>query len=151
MTDFRNSAKTKKSLLAAYKATNYWVDDAPCGPFHFRIGEQCPALDRLLSETGFNEWVYITACNPGSRHLPDAENASRMFELESRLRTLPCVICHGRGVGTIGDWPPEPSLLVLGLSEDQGLELGRSFGQAAIVVGRRGEPARLLWVTRCMQ
>ncbi|HEY2250326.1 MAG TPA: DUF3293 domain-containing protein [Planctomycetaceae bacterium] len=145
------SAKTRESLLAAYKATNYCVDDATSGPFHFRIGECCPALDRLLSETGFNDWVYITACNPGSRRLSDAENARRMDELEARLHALPCVIYHGRGVGTIGDWPPEPSLLVQGLSENQGLDLGRSFGQAAIVAGRRGEPARLVWVTRRMQ
>jgi hypothetical protein len=134
-----------QSLRAAYESTEYRVDDAARGPFPVRIGERSLALERLLVDSGFDDWVYITACNPGSRRMSDEENVSRMQELELRLRLLPGVIYHGQGVGTVGDWPPEPSLLVLGLREDQGLELARAFGQSAIVAGRRGEPAKLVW------
>src|SRR4029077_14063585 len=145
MLDSRHSASSKESLRTAYEATDYWVDDAPGGAFHFRIGERSAQIDGLLAEIGFGDWVYITACNPMSRPLSDEANAGRMIQLETRLRALPCVAYHGRGVGTIGKWPPEPSLLALGLREDQGLELGREFSQAAIVVGSRGEQARLVW------
>ncbi len=146
MSDSPDSPNINESLRASYEATNYWVDDAPGGPFHFRIGEHSPAIDRRLAEAGLDDWVYITACNPMSRPLPAEANASRMVDLKTRLRAFPCTIYHGRGVGTVGDWPPEPSLLVLGLTEDQGRALGLAFEQAAIVVGRHGEPARLVWM-----
>jgi hypothetical protein len=35
---------------------------------------------------------------------------------------------------------------VLGLAEADAVALGRAFGQLAVVVGRRGEPARLAWI-----
>ncbi len=146
MSDSSDTANSNDSLRLVYETTDYWVDDAPGGAFRFRIGEQAAAIDRLLAETGVNDWVYITACNPMSRPLSDEANGHRMLELETRLRAFPCVVYHGRDVGSIGNWPSEPSLLVLGLREDQGLEVGLAFGQAAIVVGRRGEPARLVWL-----
>jgi hypothetical protein len=133
------------SLRTAYESTEFWVDDAPSGQFYLRCGERSPTLDRLLTDAGLNDWIYITACNPGSRRLSDDENASRMQQLEAQLQALPCVIYHGRGVGTVGDWPPEPSLLVLRLGEREGLEIARTFGQNAIVAGTRDEPARLAW------
>ena len=132
-------------LRIAYEATEFWVDDAPCGPFYLRCGVQSPKLDRLLAHAGLNEWVYITACNPDSRPLSDKENETRMQKLEARLHAQSCLFYHGRGVPTVGDWPPEPSLLVLGLHETDGLKIGAAFGQRAIVVGTRGEPARLAW------
>jgi hypothetical protein len=135
-----------ESLEPVYKATEFWVEDAPGGPFHLRCGEQSLALDWLLEEHGLDAWAYITACNPGSQRLTDEENARRMEVLEVRLRQLPCVIFHGRGVGTRGDWAPEPSLLALGLSELVAREIATSFGQKAIVVGRRGKVARLIWL-----
>ncbi|HLJ12219.1 MAG TPA: DUF3293 domain-containing protein [Planctomycetaceae bacterium] len=138
---------TRLSFRDIYEATDYWVDDAPGGPFRICCGEQSPELDRALSEAGAHDWVYITACNPLSQALSDQENASRMLDLEARLRAMSCVVFHGRGVGRIGNWPAEPSLLVMGLSVDEGLNLGREFGQAAIVAGRRGEPARLAWTS----
>jgi Protein of unknown function (DUF3293) len=137
--------KMHESLPGAYEATDFWVDDAPAGPFSIRCGERSPTLDRLLSDAGLEDWAYITACNPGSRPLTDEENASHMRKLETQLQALGCTIYHGRGVGKGGDWPPEPSLLVLGLGEEEGLEFARTFGQNAIVVGTRGERARLAW------
>lgn len=136
---------TRLSLRGVYEATDFWVDDAPDGAFKIRCGELSPAVDRLLTESGLNDWTYITACNPRSQQLSDEENQRRMHDLEGRLNALPCSLYHGRGVGTFGAWPPEPSLLALGLSEDQALALGKEFEQAAIVVGRRGEVARLAW------
>ncbi|MHA4899884.1 DUF3293 domain-containing protein [Enterococcus faecium] len=45
-------------------------------------------------------------------------------------------------------WPPEASLLVLGVPAAEAEELGRRFGQVAVVVGERGGAGRLLWVGR---
>ena len=132
------------NLRIAYEATEYWVDDAPSGPFYLRCGERSPKLDDLLAGAGLGGWVYITASNPGSCQLSDEENMGRMQRLEVQLRALNCVIYHGRGGGTAGNWPAEPSFLALGLGEEEGLEIGRTFGQNAIVVGTRGEPAQLV-------
>src|SRR5947207_755106 len=94
------------SLSTAYEATEFWVDDAPCGAFKIRCGELSLTLDGLLAQAGLDKWAYITACNPGSHRLSNEENASRMLELEVRVQSLPCMLYHGKGVPTIGEWPP---------------------------------------------
>jgi Protein of unknown function (DUF3293) len=133
-------------LRAAYESTHYHVDDAPVGPFHLRIGETSRPLDDLLTTQDRQTWAYITACNPSSIPFLSEDNARRMRELEERIRGLDCVVYRGAGVGTLGNWPPEPSLLLLGVDEEQAVALGEAFGQRAIVVGERGGPARLRWI-----
>jgi hypothetical protein len=133
-------------LEAAYRNTDYWVDDAPDEPFAIRIGESCLELAVLLTAAGEFEWAFVTACNPGSIHLSEHDNQERMKKLEDAVRSRGWLHYHGNGVGRDGDWPAEPSLLIVGVSEREALELARSFGQNAIVAGRLGEPARLVWV-----
>ena len=77
---------------------------------------------------------------------PDEEKSfedlqARIAKTIDFLAGLP--VLEGAGVGTGGDWPPEPSFLVLGIGAEAAVDIGRAFGQVAIVVGRRGEPARL--------
>ena len=51
----------------------------------------------------------------------------------------------GAGVGTIGDWPPEPSILVLGCSWEQAVHLGHHYSQNAIVwIGEDAVPRLVL-------
>lgn len=66
-----------------------------------------------------------------------------MTDLSDRIALLGLPTLEGEGVGTGGDWPSEPSLLVLGIGGSEAVELGRAFGQVAIVIGRLGAPARL--------
>jgi Protein of unknown function (DUF3293) len=126
-------------LEAAYRATDYRVEDAPNGPFVIRIGEECPELTGL-------EWAFVTACNPGSVRLSEEDNNRRMGELEAAVRKGGWRYYHGHGVGRDGRWPPEPSLLIVGIREADAVELARWFGQNAIVVGEAGGEARLVWV-----
>ncbi len=126
-------------LKNAYEATDYRVGDR----FTIRCGERSPPLEALLAESGHDTWAYITAWNPGSMALDTAENRRRMSDLSDRIALLGFPMLEGEGVGTGGDWPPEPSLLVLGIAASEALALGREFGQVAIVVGRLGAPARL--------
>jgi hypothetical protein len=128
------------ALDAAYRATDYRVEDAPGGPFVVRIGDVCAEVD--------GEWAFVTACNPGSVRLSDDENGRRMADLEAQVRKRGWRYHHGHGVGRDGNWPPEPSLLVVGIAETEALELAERFGQNAIVVGRGGEAARLAWTGR---
>ena len=55
-------------------------------------------------------------------------------------------ILPGAGVPDEAGWSPEPSFLVLGITEETAADVGRLFEQHAIVVGCRGTAARLLWV-----
>jgi hypothetical protein len=126
-------------LRPAYEATDYRVGDR----FTIRCGKRSPPLDALLAESGHDTWAFITAWNPGSIALDTAENRRRMTSLCGRIALLGLPMLEGEGVGTGGDWPPEPSLLVLGIGASKALALGREFGQVAIVVGQLGEPARL--------
>lgn len=49
----------------------------------------------------------------------------------------------GEGIGDDGTWPAERSVLVLGIERAIAIELGRRFGQRAILCGRLGGPATL--------
>jgi hypothetical protein len=133
-------------LRAAYEATAYEVHDSPVGPFTIRCGVVSPQVDALLADAGLETWAFITAWNPGSVRLDDAENRHRHAELRSWLTARGLRWFPAAGVPAAGDWPPEESLLVLGLDEPATVPLGRAFGQRAVVVGSRGLPARLLWL-----
>ena len=135
-------------LESAYLATDYRVDDGPCRPFVIRIGEPSPEAERMLVLRGQSEWALVTACNPKSEPLSPAENTRRMAELEAICLYHGWMHCAGAGVGRDGAWPPEPSYFIVGPTEAEAVEVGRHFGQNAIVAGRLGEPARLVWVVQ---
>jgi Protein of unknown function (DUF3293) len=130
---------SREQLEAAYRATDYRVEDIPGGPLVIRIDERCDQLPAA-------EWAFVTACNPRSVCLSDEENAGRTAELEAAVRERGWVFYRGHGVGRNGTWPPEPSLLIVEIAEADAIELAKRFGQHAIVAGRPGEPARLVWV-----
>ena len=50
----------------------------------------------------------------------------------------------GEGIGDDGTWPPERSLLVLGIDHAGAVQLGHRFGQRAIVWGELGGLAALV-------
>lgn len=127
----------REELKAAYQDTDYRVDEFPTGPFTVHIGEPCPELAPV-------EWAFVTACNPHSQQLPEAENDRRMAELEDFVSGR-WQYHRGSGVGRDGTWR-EASLLIVGISEPDVVELARRYGQNAIVAGRARESARLVWV-----
>jgi hypothetical protein len=133
------------TLDAAYRATDYRVEDAPNGPFVIRIGEFSFDLEQLLFDEVEFDWAYLTACNPGSGSLAGEENFHRTLELREVLRARWPRHYFGVSIGRDGTWR-EPSFLVLGMTEGDAVEIGRRFGQNAVVVGRVAEPARLVWV-----
>jgi hypothetical protein len=133
---------TDDALLAAYRRTSFYADTAR-GRLVIRIGESHPDLDAILRASGCETWAYLTAFNPGSVRLSDAENDRGQRELEDALRPLEHPMFPGEGVGDDGTWPPERSILVLGIEREAALLLGRRFGQRAIVCGRLGGLATL--------
>jgi hypothetical protein len=132
-----------RDLEVAYRATAYTAETPP-GRLVLRVDAASPELDRLLAEHGVTTWAYITAYNPGSVPTAAAENEARQRELRDAVERAGYAFFEGAGVGE--GWPPEQSLLVLGVTAEGGGELARRFEQVAVVVGERGGVARLLWV-----
>lgn len=134
----------RSELERAYRATRYTAT-RDGETISIAVGEPLARLDSWLDAARVSEWAYITACNPRSRRLAPEENALRMAALVVDLGVIGWPLVHGAGVPSEGDWDSEPSVLVLGLSRPAALELARRYEQHAIVCGRRGEAAELVW------
>ncbi|MEQ1761055.1 MAG: DUF3293 domain-containing protein [Vicinamibacterales bacterium] len=126
----------------AYLRTTFSAD-TPHGVIEIRPGSSSAALDALLTERRVADWAYVTAYNPGSRLLPEETNQRAHAELCAFVVSKGWTSFEGRGAGLVGDWPPEVSLLILGVSPTEARALGRKFGQLAVVVGLKGSPADL--------
>lgn len=133
----------QQELIDAYRNTAYRID-SPSGPLVIRIGETVPQLDALLEQHGVRSWAFITAWNPGSRELPEPENVARHAALERRIAALGPATLPGAGEDQSGSWHPEQSVLALGIDRATAQDLGREFGQNAIVVGVIRGTAELL-------
>ncbi len=127
------------SLILSYREAEYQVFNPA---LVLKIGELNPALDRLLLEYGNEDWAFITASNPYSNILPDGVNGARFALLKEAVKSW--LYFEGAGVGTDPLWKPEHSLLILGINEMDAIEIGKSFEQNAIVVGRIYSPPELV-------
>jgi hypothetical protein len=129
----------------AYRRTTYRVF-AGDSPIDITVGSAPPALVRLLEDRGADTWAFVTAWNPRSNARPAAENQARQRELIELVGRHGWPELPGLGIGWDETWPPEESLLVLGISREEALAVARRFGQAAIVFGERRGPAELVAV-----
>jgi hypothetical protein len=137
------AGRQPSELEKVYRASNYRVD---LGNTHLviRIDQPHAEVDALLAHHGCLSWTFLTAYNPGSLLLPAVENRVRQERMQREVNAAGWVFYPGEGVGTDG-WPGEESLLVLGIDVTAALALARRHGQLALVFGRRGETAQLLW------
>lgn len=126
----------------AYRATDYTVSGPV--PFTLRIDEGSAACDALLAAHGAEGAAFLTAWNPFSQPRPDAENRLAQARLEADLGLVSVAIVPGVGKGWTGDWPPEPSLFAVGITESDATRLAQSHRQNAYVWIARGQPARLV-------
>jgi hypothetical protein len=117
---------------AAWRRSAYEAAGAVARP-----GRRSAAVDALLARLGAAQGGFVTAWNPYSRRRPAGWNARMQARLVLAARRWPAAA--GRG-GDGGWW--EEHLLVAADPRCLGV-LGRRFRQAAIVLVRRGAPARL--------
>ena len=127
------------SLIQSYNETEYHVFDPV---MVLKIGELNPELDSLLLEQGNKDWAFITASNPYSNLLPAGVNGARFALLKEAVKSW--LYFEGEGAGTGPLWKPEQSLLILGINENDAIEIGKSFEQNAIVVGKIHSPPELI-------
>jgi len=130
-------------LLEAYGATEF-VIEGPRGDIMLRVGEHSRELDDLLASHGAEQCAFITAWNPGSRRLSAEENGERHHELVRTAEERQYPSLPGRGEARSRDWPLERSLLIIGIPEHEALQLGRRYGQLAIVFATLSKPVELV-------
>lgn len=133
-------SERRAELERAYHATTY----AAAIPLRMRIGEPNPLLDAFLRQFDALELAYLSAYNPRSQRRCDEENRAAQQRLLDRLDGYETFV--GYGESDDGSWPPEPSVLVVGLPREQAMALGREFEQHAIVVAKRGGAPELVWL-----
>lgn len=122
-------------LLRAFRATRYEAAGAVA-----RVGRRSRGIDSLLACVGACEAAFITAWNPRSRRMPPGWNR----RMQDRLRRAAPGPPLAEGFGRAGRWA-EHHLLLAG-DPRRLLVLARRFRQHAILLVRRGRPARLLAV-----
>lgn len=114
-----------------------------------RPDQPSESLERLFvatySEPMAETAAFITAFNPFSITLPDAMNEQRHRDLRAVMDAGGWRYFEGSGVGPDPvKWAPEKSLLVLGLTRREAMDIGILFQQNAIVFADRGFPAELI-------
>jgi hypothetical protein len=119
-------------LLAAYHATHYQVKH-PRGAFTLRTDNPSTELATLLMETGSRCAAFITACNPYSWPVGDAENALAQQQLAGELQQHGYAAIPAIGLDPAGEWQGEESFLVPGLDLEEAKALGRQYAQNAIL------------------
>jgi hypothetical protein len=135
--------RSSTALWDAYRRATYAARTGD-GEIHILPDRRSPELDALLNQRRADQWAYITAYNPESRRLSDEDNVVRQQALVQAVQDRGLTFFEGESVLDAAAWPPETSLLILGISPDDARALGRQFGQLAIVVGRLDQPARLV-------
>jgi hypothetical protein len=129
-------------LIAAYRDTDYRIDASP--PVVARIGEASAPLDALLRAHAVTSAAFITAFNPFSGATDAAENARAQARLIATLAANGRPTLPGLGIGRVGDWPPEPSILAFGVTHAEAEALGRACRQNAVVWIEAGRAPELL-------
>ncbi|HET7234297.1 MAG TPA: DUF3293 domain-containing protein [Longimicrobium sp.] len=114
-------------LLAAYQQT-VWSIHAPDGTVQLRPGLAAPEALRPSA--------IVTAYNPASKIQSTEANERADHALLGRVRALGLphwrTLAHGTGGGDPSAWD-EPGWCLPGDTLDHAVELGRDFGQNAIV------------------
>lgn len=115
----------------AFRSACYCIAD-PQGEWLLKPDCHSPQLSRLLARSGHCCASLITAFNPSARPLPAAENVRRHARLRERVESLGLSFLEGENSAADGSWR-ESTLLCLGLKLQDALDLGREFGQLAIL------------------
>jgi hypothetical protein len=128
-----------ESLLKKYLASSYRIE-APGGQLILHVGVRSEDLAALQRMRGVASSTFITAWNPGSEALDEAENRRRNEALAREASAAGFDLLRASGHSPDRDWCEE-SYLILGITRGDALALARKYGQVAFLfMGRDAVP-----------
>lgn len=111
----------------------------------FKVGEISDEINRILEVENARNFAFLTAYNPFSKQLSEAENKVRQTELIKLLQSDNFLFYTGYGTNENESWEREESLFILNIEEKKAVEFACFFNQNAIVFGRKREESKLVW------
>lgn len=129
-----------KILRKSYSEALYRINTS-AGQITLRTEENWDIHEKIFP---CNEFIYITAWNPGSEPLPEPENRKNNFLLLSELKKTASFILEGCSESESGEWKEE-SFFAADVSLETGKILQKQFGQNAFLYGRKGEKIKLIF------
>jgi hypothetical protein len=141
-------ASLKQAYEPAYRRALYRVmleDDEVT----LTIGHYDAATEQQLCKT-FDlqrHWVILTPCNPRSVQSRDELNNFYLDELRFALASRSGTWGKATNIDPRGGWPDEPGFFVVDPDLGWIMDLGRRFGQNALVYAALGQPPTLIWLT----
>ncbi len=120
------------SLVRAYRRARYEVF-LPDRTITFGIGQESRDIAGLMHGAGVHTAALLTACNPKSRVVSDAENRQASAGLESAVVAGGWRSIATRASAPDGQGPAEPGLLVIGIPQHQAQALADRYEQNAFV------------------
>lgn len=128
----KTQSEIHEDLIRAYRETDYRAGHGR-NAITLHIDERSEALARLYDTSSHRCALFITAYNPYSETLSIEANLAAHARLRDELTSLTQYVIEGAGAHPSGAWPEEKSFLALGVSLETARELGKQFGQNAIV------------------
>jgi hypothetical protein len=129
-------------IIHAYTRSVYHVTGTT--PFTLKIGHPSAELKLLFNQYNCDSAIYLTAWNPRSQILDEAQNKVRQNELEKETILAKRVCIPGFGMDPEGEWPLEASILILGFDLEAGKALGQKYDQNALVWCDRNSVPQLI-------
>ena len=136
-----------QALVDAYRVTDYVLFLGDGQEVTLNIGARSADFDRVLDRRKAATAALVTAHNPRSVVLSEAENRMRHRELTGLLEARGYDYVLGEARDPTGAWKAELECVVFGIPPETGLELARRFHQYAIVFVTRGGVPELLYPT----
>lgn len=135
-------APSPTRLLDAYVNAVYEFT-ADGASYRLRPGEGDSHGARWLSANAA-EWAFVTACNPGSGALCEAENEARHENLVRELDRRGWRCLPARGLDPAGGWPAERGVVILDRPLRETVKLARELEQSAILHGHGNAGPRVV-------
>ncbi|MEO8308546.1 MAG: DUF3293 domain-containing protein [Pseudomonadota bacterium] len=118
-------------LRDAFRNTRYQLY-LPAGTVALAVDQYCAALGEWMRANSCTCAAWMTAFNPASQLCETTANTAAQQQLESRLATA-YTLAQGTAIDPSGHWPPEPSVLVAGMSCAVAMRITRELGQLAFL------------------
>lgn len=123
--------KISEELAAAYRNTNYCVSSSG-KVFVLRIGVASEAVKEIMAAASASGAVFITAWNPFSKVLTEAENIAANEALKSDLEKVAASILNGYGSSPDTSWR-EDSFFAFPVERSASIKLCCQYRQNAVI------------------